>query len=117
MVFLDNFTHGDLHPGNVLIQTTVVPKKRPTRGFWGDFQTTAADPEFDGELKRTIVFLDAGITTSLDPEHQRNLRDLFKAVILNDGDRAGRLMVERAPFERCSEKEGGVDEFAKGKTN
>jgi len=115
MVFLDNFTHCDLHPGNVLVQTSIVPKKQ-SRGFWGDFIRTSAAPEYDigGEVKRTIVFLDAGIATSLDPQHQRNLRDLFRAVILNDGDTAGRLMVERAPYERCSQKEGGVDEFARG---
>jgi len=27
------------------------------------------------------------------------LRDLFKAVVLNDGEKAGRLLVERARYE------------------
>lgn len=85
MVFLDNFVHGDLHPGNVL----VVENKK-------------------------IVFLDAGISTSLSPNDQRNLIDLFRAVLLNDGRTAGRLMVERAKFERCSQVEGGVEAFAQG---
>lgn len=64
--------------------------------------------------KRTIVFLDAGIATSLNAEDRRNLRDLFRAVILNDGSTAGRLMVERARYERCSQVEGCVDAFADG---
>lgn len=91
MMFIDNFVHSDLHPGNVLVQTTSNPK--------------------DGYK---IVFLDAGIVTKLKDRDLQNLKDLFKAVILNDGERAGRLMVERAAYERCSQVEGGVDAFAKG---
>lgn len=63
---------------------------------------------------RKIVFLDAGIATSLSKDDQRNLLDLFRAVLLDDGDQAGRLMVERAKNERCSSMEGGVDAFARG---
>lgn len=92
MVFIDNFVHGDLHPGNVLI---VSEKRKNT-------------------TKRTIALLDAGIATSLSPSDQRNLIDLFRAVILNDGANAGRLMVERAKYERCSQTEGCVDAFATG---
>ena len=66
------------------------------------------------EIKRKIVFLDAGIAMSLNPNDQRNLHDLFRAVLLNDGNRAGRLMVERAHYERCSQIPGGVDAFAAG---
>ena len=64
--------------------------------------------------KRTIVFLDAGIVTSLSENDRRNLIDLFRAAILNNGYDAGRLMVERARYERCSQKEGGVEAFASG---
>jgi aarF domain-containing kinase len=83
-----------------LIQTSVAPKTN----FWG----TSTE-----ELKRTIVFLDAGIAFSLEPNDQQNLRDLFRAVILNEGNLAGRLMVERAKYERCSQVEGGVEAFSK----
>ena len=40
--------------------------------------------------------------------------DLFRAVILNEGEEAGRLMVERARYEHCSQVEGGVEAFSKG---
>jgi len=113
MVFLDNFVHCDLHPGNVLIQTTFVLPEKVSVGFF-DFLTGKTSAEPEEYLKRTIVFLDAGIATSLEPNDQRNLHDLFRAVILNDGDRAGRLMVERAKYERCSSTPGGVDAFAQG---
>lgn len=95
MVFLDNFTHCDLHPGNVMVQTLATDDKK-------------------GKKAHRIVFLDAGLATSLSPNDRRNLIDLFRAVILNEGEQAGRLMVERARYERCSQVEGGVDAFARG---
>jgi aarF domain-containing kinase len=91
MVFIDNFVHADLHPGNVLVRE--VPGQ---------------------EEKYTIVFVDAGIAMSLNPNDQQNLLDLFKAVVLNDGYNAGALMVERARYERCSSIPGGKHAFASG---
>ena len=41
------------------------------------------------------MFLDAGMVVSLSPNDKKNLFDLFRAVVFNDGNRAGRLMVER----------------------
>ena len=62
----------------------------------------------------TINFLDAGIATSLKPNDRKNLRDLFKAVVLNDGFTAGALMVERARYEKCTSIKGGKHAFASG---
>jgi len=90
MVFVDNFIHADLHPGNVLVRPT---PDAPLRGY-------------------TLVFLDAGLATSLRPNDRKNLRDLFKAVVLNDGYAAGELMVERARHERCTSLPGGGGKHA-----
>lgn len=119
MVFIDNFIHGDLHPGNVMVKTDVVTTQPSiwSSFFGGESNSQTDDGERDEEKKRTrhtIVFLDAGIANSLSRNDQRNLIDLFRAVIFNNGDRAGRLMVERAKYERCSQVPGGVDAFAKG---
>jgi aarF domain-containing kinase len=118
MVFLDNFVHCDLHAGNVLVLESTVPHEpsfAESWWGWGGSKTTDAEPSLQAvDIKRTIVFLDAGIAVSLNPEDRKNLRDLFRAVIMNKGDEAGRLMVERAKYERCSHVEGGVDAFAKG---
>jgi aarF domain-containing kinase len=130
MVFIDNFIHSDLHPGNVLIQTSVITNddewhsssnlRRRLQPLLGNKFldvmspfTSEAEPS-QPRVRRTIVFLDAGIATTLSPEDQRNLHDLFHAVILNDGDRAGRIMVERAKYERCSQVPGGVEAFSSG---
>ncbi len=93
MVFVDNFVHSDLHPGNVFVR-----EERKSRN----------------ETKYQITFLDAGIATSLQQNDKKNLRDLFRAVVLNDGYSAGKLMVERARFERCTSIPGGKDKFASG---
>jgi aarF domain-containing kinase len=42
-----------------------------------------------------IVFIDAGLVTTLDATNRRNFLDLFRAVAEFDGYRAGHLMVER----------------------
>lgn len=100
--------HGDLHPGNVLVKTTTTKQER-SNNWWSSNESDTVEI-----TRRSIVFLDAGISTSLSPNDQRNLRDLFRAIIFNKGDKAGRLMVERAKYERCSQVPGGVDAFAKG---
>jgi aarF domain-containing kinase len=42
-----------------------------------------------------IVFIDAGLTTTLDSTNRRNFLDLFQSVAQFDGYRSGKLMVER----------------------
>ena len=66
------------------------------------------------KVSYTIIFLDAGIAISLNPNDRKNLHDLFKAVVMNDGYAAGALMVERARYERCSSIPGGKHAFASG---
>ncbi|KAG6827055.1 hypothetical protein H0H92_013372 [Tricholoma furcatifolium] len=43
-----------------------------------------------------IVFIDAGLVTTLDATNRRNFLDLFRAVAEFDGYRTGQLMVERS---------------------
>jgi aarF domain-containing kinase len=105
MLFKDNFVHCDLHAGNVYVKTTTATITSPGKEHLERDRVTQ---------HYTIIFLDAGIATSLSPQGQANLRDLFRAVVLNDGETAGRLMVERARYERCSQVEGGVEAFSKG---
>eukprot|EP00980_Cylindrotheca_fusiformis_P003612 scaffold812_cov124-Cylindrotheca_fusiformis.AAC.4 len=104
--------HGDLHPGNVLVKTTTTKEDKWSSWWW--WWRPSESATMVETTKRSIVFLDAGIANSLSPNDQRNLRDLFRAVIFNNGEKAGRLMVERAKYERCSQVPGGVDAFAKG---
>jgi aarF domain-containing kinase len=47
----------------------------------------------DGYLPE-LVFIDAGLVTTLDEQNRQNFLDLFRAVAEFDGYRAGQLMVE-----------------------
>jgi aarF domain-containing kinase len=66
MIFLDNFMHGDLHPGNVLISP-------------------------DG---KKFVLLDVGIVAEYTDSDHDMLVDVLASFIRKDGRRAGRLMID-----------------------
>ncbi|KAF8973667.1 hypothetical protein BDZ97DRAFT_384409 [Flammula alnicola] len=52
----------------------------------------------DGGYVPEIVFIDAGLVTTLDEKNRTNFLDLFRAVAEFDGYRTGQLMVERSRF-------------------
>lgn len=146
MLLLDNFTHADLHPGNIMVKfyrpttksllrstlTSILSKFDESYARSGagahslntDEQTEEnvvqrlmplrhdQDAWLD-ELERLdelgyqpeLVFIDAGLVTSLSPTNRRNFLDLFGAVAEFDGALAGHLMVER-----CRTPELVVDE-------
>jgi aarF domain-containing kinase len=52
-----------------------------------------------------LIFIDAGLVTSLDGRNRRNFLDLFQSVAEFDGYKAGKLMVER-----CRTPELVIDE-------
>jgi len=70
MLFLDNFIHADMHPGNIIYSSTTG--------------------------KERLCFIDAGLVAVLKPQDRLNLIELFHAVINNDGQRAGQLMIEKS---------------------
>lgn len=43
-----------------------------------------------------LSFLDAGLVVSLSAADRRNFEELFEAVVRNQGERVGRLLVERS---------------------
>ena len=82
MVFQDNFIHADMHMGNLICQS------------------------LDGGGLR-LTMIDAGLTAELGSQDRVNFIDLFKAVVLNDGRRVGRLIIERSRnLGACIDPEG-----------
>jgi len=82
MVFQDNFIHADMHMGNLICQS------------------------LDGGGLR-LTMIDAGLTAELEAQDRVNFIDLFKAVVLNDGRRVGRLIIERSRnLGACIDPEG-----------
>lgn len=122
MLLHDNFIHADLHPGNIIIRFHKVTAKSTLRSVWKSLmgRDVGELPSYDMGVERLkpksrdkqawleelekledegfqpqVVFIDAGLVTSLNDVNRRNFIDLFRAVAEFDGYRAGKLMVER----------------------
>jgi len=88
MIFFDNFVHGDMHPGNILVQITD-----------------------KGEPK--LVFLDCGIIyQSKSVAAHRALVDISIAFMQHDGRRAARLMIDNT--QDSKDKVKNAEAFMQG---
>ncbi|XP_076383863.1 putative aarF domain-containing protein kinase 2 [Megalopta genalis] len=78
MVFRDNFIHCDLHPGNILVEAD--PESTGGTLSWLrrfiDRDHRTIDPR--------LIILDCGLVVSLNARCQRNLRDVFRSVLLGN---------------------------------
>jgi aarF domain-containing kinase len=81
MIFLDNFIHGDLHPGNVLVNKS-----------------------------NQFILLDAGIVVENSKRDHRLISDVLAAFIRRNGRRAGERMMEDSNYRMASSGERSVDE-------
>lgn len=72
MIFHDNLIHGDLHPGNLLVDLE--------------------DPN-----EPLLYLLDAGIVVELGQDKHQHLVDVLAALMRHDGYQAGRLIVAKQP--------------------
>ena len=81
MVFADNYWHGDLHPGNLLVTES-------------------------GKL----CVLDAGIAASLSTADRENIVLTFRAIVTGDGARVGELFLDRSHHE-CQSREAFIGEI------
>lgn len=80
-LFVHNFVHGDLHPGNILVQQ-------------------------DSDLQHpTLVMLDCGIATSLSPADLENLLCVFTAIVTGQGWKVADLFLNQK--QSCS----AIEEF------
>ncbi|GMR42994.1 hypothetical protein PMAYCL1PPCAC_13189, partial [Pristionchus mayeri] len=125
MLFVDNFVHGDLHPGNILIRFndnaetlpgvhrahieegffdraldwmySLVSGSRTPRIRFTDSPYTEDEP--------TLVVLDTGIAISETPANLRNLKDLFKCIVEKKGYEVGELLLSRTEEHHCEDPE------------
>jgi aarF domain-containing kinase len=79
-IFDDNFIHGDLHPGNLLL----VPNELG--------ELSSRRPRFR--------VMDYGLTAELTKADRQNLILVFKAVIDRNGREVGRLMIEKSRIQQ-----------------
>jgi len=97
MLFEDNFTHADLHGGNLLVR-----RRKERRGPWWQVPASLCSQE--------IVVLDPGLAVTLSPIERENFIALFGSVACGDGKLAAELMLDRS---RNLRKECNREEFVK----
>ena len=127
MLILDDFIHADLHPGNVMLRFLRTGRHHRGKPISTEEEQEESDRVME-ELKRNetdpdrfvtllrdtlrdytpqVCFLDVGLVTELNEANSVNFIDLFNALAVFDGYRAGELMVERSRTpETAIDKEG-----------
>ncbi|TSK13439.1 hypothetical protein Baya_0313 [Bagarius yarrelli] len=102
MVFVDNFVHGDLHPGNILVQADqgVSSQDKATLTDLWDTVLVSMRPS---PPPLQLVLLDTGIVAQLSEGDLRNLRAVFTAVVLQQGERVAELILNHSRANECQD--------------
>lgn len=112
MLFVDNFVHADLHPGNIFFQPS-------------DKVHSVVSLNNKSDFSGKVVLIDCGLIAQLSRKDERNFLDLMHAVITGKSREVGRLMIERSrsppetvyrPEEFCDKVATLVDTTVTGKS-
>ncbi|XP_035520644.1 uncharacterized aarF domain-containing protein kinase 2 [Morone saxatilis] len=113
MVFVDNFVHGDLHPGNILVQcwgplpgssdSTGIPGETHGKTTLTDLWDTVVVSVRPNPCPLQLVLLDAGIVAQLSDHDLANLKAVFTAVVLHQGERVAELILHHARANECKD--------------
>ncbi|XP_012788130.2 uncharacterized aarF domain-containing protein kinase 2 isoform X2 [Sorex araneus] len=103
MIFVDNFVHADLHPGNILVQGA----EGSPEGQGPPLPPAAAPHPL------RLVLLDAGIVAELQAADLSNFRAVFTAVALGQGQRVAELILHHARASECKDVEAFKAEMAR----
>ncbi|EED87153.1 predicted protein [Thalassiosira pseudonana CCMP1335] len=90
MIFLHDFIHADLHPGNMIVDRNQSARGKPLR----------------------VNMIDCGLTVELGEQDHMNLVKILGSLIKRDGYGAGKLMVDTA--KKCQSTELDVEMFCNG---
>ncbi|XP_067663648.1 uncharacterized aarF domain-containing protein kinase 2-like [Haliotis asinina] len=113
MVFVNNFVHGDLHPGNILVQNAKGFKQQEDNQL---VVVNVCDTVVTGlvqtECPVKLVFLDCGITTSLSKDDRLKFREVFTAVVKGEGEVVADLFLNKTAHVECSDPEAFRQDMA-----
>mmetsp|Transcript_20128 Transcript_20128/g.19368 ORF Transcript_20128/g.19368 Transcript_20128/m.19368 type:complete len:430 (-) Transcript_20128:424-1713(-) len=90
MIFLHDFVHGDLHPGNMIISRNSTVRGKPIK----------------------LNMIDCGLVVEMGEQDHEDLVKILGALIKKDGATAGQLMVDTA--KKCQASALDVQLFCKG---
>ncbi|XP_067998297.1 uncharacterized aarF domain-containing protein kinase 2 [Melanerpes formicivorus] len=113
MIFVDNFVHADLHPGNILVQGSAYVstgcKEQTAIVDLCDTLVVEVQPPVRGLC---LVLLDAGIVAELQHADLQNFRAVFTAVVQGQGERVAELILHHARANQCQDIERFKAEMA-----
>ncbi|XP_075809664.1 putative aarF domain-containing protein kinase 2 isoform X1 [Microtus pennsylvanicus] len=113
MIFVDNFVHGDLHPGNILVQGAGgLSPRLDTQQRQVNVHDTLVTTIAPALCPLRLVLLDAGIVSELQASDLRNFRAVFLAVALGQGHRVAELILHHARANECKDVERFKAEMA-----
>uniref|UniRef100_A0A2K5PCE5 ABC1 atypical kinase-like domain-containing protein n=1 Tax=Cebus imitator TaxID=2715852 RepID=A0A2K5PCE5_CEBIM len=113
MIFVDNFVHADLHPGNILVQGAdglFLSQEAQLQQADVCDSLVVAMPSALRPLR--LVLLDAGIVAELQAPDLKNFRAVFMAVVMGQGQRVAELILHHARASECRDVEGFKTEMA-----
>ncbi|XP_053465351.1 uncharacterized aarF domain-containing protein kinase 2 isoform X1 [Nycticebus coucang] len=113
MIFVDNFVHADLHPGNILVQgADSLSTSREVQLQPVDVCDTLVVALAPALHPLRLVLLDAGIVAELQAADLRNFRAVFVAVVMGQGQRVAELILHHARANECRDVQGFKAEMA-----
>ncbi|CAH7470618.1 uncharacterized aarF domain-containing protein kinase 2 isoform X2 [Phodopus roborovskii] len=113
MIFVDNFVHGDLHPGNILVQgADGLSPSLETHQQQVNVSDTLVASTAPALCPLRLVLLDAGIVAELQASDLRNFRAVFLAVALGQGHKVAELILHHARANECEDVERFKAEMA-----
>ncbi|XP_033122574.1 uncharacterized aarF domain-containing protein kinase 2-like [Anneissia japonica] len=111
MVFVDNFVHGDLHPGNILVQGSFGYCQEKEQLMLVDLCDTVVVNRKVIECPLKLVLLDVGLTSQLSEKDMVNFKAVFKEIVLGRGEKVAELFLQHASENNCRNIEGFKDDM------
>ncbi|KAJ0069205.1 hypothetical protein NL108_003108, partial [Boleophthalmus pectinirostris] len=110
MVFVDNFVHGDLHPGNILVQSRApspgsseISGEAQGKTTLTDLWDTVVVSVRPNPSPFQLVLLDAGIVSQLSEHDRANFKAVFTAVVMRQGEKVADLILHHARANECQD--------------